>query len=487
MRGSWLSVLGGLLGLALLAGALAVAVVAWAGMYPRSPALARASTWPVVGPWIAEVRARHLGPAAERTGPRVLRVVRGTHVPALDTYDPAPIVISVSSVPLPDGVWPEVWLRPGDELRSQPSARSASVATVSTVANVRVLEARGDWRRVFWHTEEGWVREQPGREPPLGSAPDPVLPLTGRAARPELLAAAREILGLPADAMPAERLGAYPLFTDVNDAALKIVLDRAARGVDDAYRARYGLSLVGNPAETVVVFRRRADYEAYLARTGGPAAETGHVAGGVVALYREGRLIDDVRATLVHELVHVLGRRGLGPALPPWLDEGMADDLAESTFGEGGRPIPGTLSDPALRTPGFVEIHGGHASLDMLRRQIAGPGLVPLAELTSLGEEEFLARSPRGLTYAESSFFIRYLLASGHAPSFRSFLHGVASGRPPSPDALVAEMGTSWSDLDAGLAAYVALQPAGATAEPSAPTATATAPGLESPAPPGPG
>jgi len=473
MRASLLSVLAGLLGVALLVGALAVAVVAWAGLYPHSPLLARASTWRVVGPWVAEVRARHLGPAAERTGPRVVQVVRGTHVPALDTYDPAPVVISVNSVPLPDGVWPEVWLRPGDELRAEPKRGSATVATANAVANVRVLEARGDWRRVLWHGEEGWVREQRGGGPPLGSAPDPVLPLTGRPARPELLAAVRQILGLPADATPSRRLGAYPLLTDVDDPALMIVLDRAARGVDDAYTSRYWLSLVGEPAETVVIFRRRADYDAYLARTGGPAAETGHVAGGVVALYREGRLIEDVRATLVHELVHVLGRRGLGPALPPWLDEGMADDLAESSFGEGGRPIPGTLSDPALRAGGFVEIHGGHASLDMLRRQIAGPGLVPLAELTSLGEEEFLARQPRGLTYAESSFFIRYLLASERAAGFRTFLRAIASGQPPSPDALVDRLGTSWSELDDGLVAYVAAQPLGAVTPPPA-TASAT-------------
>jgi hypothetical protein len=473
MRTGWLAVVAGLLGVALLAGALAITVVAWAGLYPHSPALARASTWPVVGPWVDDVRTRHLGPAAERTGPRVVRVVRGTHVPALDTYDPAPIVISVNAVPLPDGVWPEVWLRPGDALRAEPRAGSASVATANVVANVRVLEARGDWRRVLWHGQEGWVREQRGGEPPLGSAPDPVLPVTGRPPRPELLAAARQVLGLPADAPPAGRLGAYPLFTDVNDPALTIVLDRAARGVDEAYTSRYGLSLVGEPAETVVMFRRRADYDAYLARTGGPAAETGHVAGGVVALYREGRLIEDVRATLVHELVHVLGRRGLGPALPPWLDEGMADDLAESAFGEGGRPVPGTLSDPALLSPGFVEIHGGHASLEMLRRQIAGPGLVPLAELTSLGEEEFLARQPRGITYAESSFFIRYLLASEHAPSFRAFLRAVASGQPPSPEALVDKLGMSWSDLDDGLVAYVAAQPLGAPSAP-APAMSAT-------------
>ena len=205
----------------------------------------------------------------------------------------------------------------------------------------------------------------------------------------------------------------------------------------------------------MVLFRRRGSYEQYLARTGGPAAETGHFAGGVVALYREGRLLEDVRTTLVHELVHALGRRGLGPALPPWLDEGMADDLAESRIGASTGVEAGTVSGTTLRSGSFFEVHGGEASRELLRRQLARGGLVPLARLAAMEDAEFHALRPAGLGYAEASFFVRYLLAGELAAPFRRFLRDVASGVPPAPEALAAALGRSWEELDAGLAEWI--------------------------------
>ena len=44
----------------------------------------------------------------------------------------------------------------------------------------------------------------------------------------------------------------------------------------------------------------------------------------------------DVAATLIHELVHALNTRSIGPALPPWLDEGLAEDLSYAALGPGG-------------------------------------------------------------------------------------------------------------------------------------------------------
>ena len=48
------------------------------------------------------------------------------------------------------------------------------VVAASAIANVAVLEARGEWRRVRWHGHEGWVRERASAGPPLGSAVEPV-------------------------------------------------------------------------------------------------------------------------------------------------------------------------------------------------------------------------------------------------------------------------------------------------------------------------
>ncbi len=449
LRRGALPTLGVLALIALMVATAAVGLEAWAGLYPRSPLLARAAQWPLVGDWVALARARHAQPRAPRQPIAARRIVRPTPRPAVTEPLRGP-------ADLPAGVWPELWLEQGEALRAAPSANAPVVVAASAIANVPVLEARGDWRRVRWRGREGWVRGRREEGPPLGSDVEPVRPVTGRAASPNTWRRRARCSPRPASSEPPPRkLGPYALLTDVEEPALLLLLDRAASGIEDAYRARYGLELVGSPAETVVLFRRRASYDAYLARTGGPAAETGHYAGGVVAFHRQGRLLEEVRGTLVHELVHALNRRGLGPALPPWLDEGMADDLAESRVGEGARTLPGTLGGTALRAGGFFELHGGEASREVLRQQLAAGGLVPLERLLSFDEVELRTLRPAGYGYAEASFFVRYLLEGELAPRFRAFLRQVAAGVQPSPDSLSAALGRSFPELDTSLAAWI--------------------------------
>jgi len=316
-----------------------------------------------------------------------------------------------------------------------------------------VLEANGEWRLVRWRKIEGWVRARPESGPPLGAAPEPVRPVAARPPAPARLQAARA--GLRGGGRRLQ-VGPYPLYTDVEDASLLLLLDRAAAGLDMAYRERYGLAPLGEPAEAVVLFRERAAYQAFLARAGGPSGESGHVAEGVVALYREGRRLGDVRASLVHELVHLLARRALGPALPPWLDEGMADDLAESQVGEGGRLLPGTLSDDTTRAGEVFQRHGGAAARDLVQSALGAGRLVPVGALVTLDADAFQALSPRALGYAESSFLVRFLLGSDLAPRFRAFLAAVAAGTPPTAEALAASLGLSLDELDARFRAWVA-------------------------------
>lgn len=449
-RLGWPWVFGLLAVVALSIAALIFGVEAWAGLYPDSPTLLRATDWPVVGDWLATVRERHHGLPARRTPLAARRPVSGP------TPQVAPPALR-GPVDLPPGVWPELWLMPGDRLREGPSLASDVVAEATAIANVPVLEARGRWRRVRWHGAEGWVRERASGPPPLGNAVEPPRPLPGRPPLPELLAAAKAVLeeaGV-SQGQPARHLGPYLLLTDVEEPALLAQLDRAAATLEESYRARYGLEPVGAPAEAVVLFRARASYEEYVRRTGGPRSDAGHVAGGLVALYRQGRLMEDIRTTLLHELTHLLGKRALGPALPSWLDEGMADDLAHSRVGEGGRLVPGSLSETTLRSGSFFETHGGAASWELLRNQLATAGLIPLAELTALDDETFRSVTPQGLAYAESSFFIRYLLAGELASPFRAFLREVAAGEPATPEALLAALGASWQALDEGLAEWI--------------------------------
>jgi hypothetical protein len=159
-------------------------------------------------------------------------------------------------------------------------------------------------------------------------------------------------------------------------------------------------------------------------------------------------LLEGVRATLLHELVHLVNRRALGPALPPWLDEGMANDLAESAVGEGGRLLPGILGEVTVTDGPRVERHLGAASRELLRRSLANGTLPPLAALTAADGETFRAVEPQALAYAEASFLVRYLLAGELAGRFRAFLATVAAGGDPGGEAMRETLGLSWEELE---------------------------------------
>jgi hypothetical protein len=252
-------------------------------------------------------------------------------------------------------------------------------------------------------------------------------------------------------------VGPYPLYTDSPDAGVLLLLDRAAGGLEDAYRERYGLSPIGQPAEAVVLFSSRAGYDRLLEEAGGPRAGSGHVLGGVVALWREGRELEEVRSTLIHELVHLLNRRAIGPALPPWLDEGLAVDLAQSDIGPGGRLVPGTLAELTRRTPVYVERFGGAASLEHLRQAAARGELPSLAALTA-GHDGFAGIDPPHLAYSEAGFLVRYLLAGEHAAPFRGFLAAVAEGGDPGGDGLLRALGSDWAGLEEGFRRWLESQ-----------------------------
>jgi hypothetical protein len=207
----------------------------------------------------------------------------------------------------------------------------------------------------------------------------------------------------------------------------------------------------------VVLFARQEDYLRFIAAAGGPATGSGHVADGVVASWRLGRQPEEVRATLVHELVHLINRRALGPALPPWLDEGIADDLAESAVGPGGRLVPGTLAEVTLRT-GQVRLdhYVGAASGHLLRRALANGSLPPIGQLAAADGEAFWAVTPLAVAYAQASFFVRFLLAGELAAGFRDFLARVAEGGDPSVRGLEAALALDAGELDRRYRAWLA-------------------------------
>lgn len=433
-----------------VSGLAALAGLAWLTRNPDAELLARATELPLIG-GVAE-RFRELYRQApsptpgHEPGPEIVYV----EGPGLAAEEPDRVI----------GARPVVWVEEESPLLASPEAGAEEVARTAGIANLRVFDRRGDWYRVRYRGGFGWVH-LPGYEesatPPLGSDPEPPRPLPGRPPDPERLAAARRLLAQPET---VTRVGPYALHTDVADGALHAFLDRVANGVERAYRERYGLAPIGEPAAAVVLFGRRADFVEYQGRETrlhGLGA-TGVTGGGLVALELEGRPRPEVAATLVHEIVHLLNRRALGPALPGWLDEGLADDLAQSEISEDGTLRPARLGGLTIERWNGWEWRGARAAAIELRRALDQGRLLPLAELLALEWEEFVAPGRSTVHYGQASFWIRHLLDGGDprlAAGFRAYLLAVASGEPAGPEELRRRLGRGWPELDEAFAAWV--------------------------------
>ena len=295
------------------------------------------------------------------------------------------------------------------------------------------------------------------RTPPLGNAPQPPLPLPGRPADIDKLEQARELFSGPEH---RGALGPYAFFTDIDDAALISRLSSIADNLEAAYVERYGLVPVGDAAETVVFYREEAAYRE-LRDTWADireSASSGLAGFGLAVSFLGGRPRPELARTLVHELTHFLNRRALGPALPAWLDEGMADDLALSYIDPSGRLIAGTLAGSRRDLDGHYELHGTLAAVAVLVRRLDRSEPV-LPDLLELDGGQLGAVSDSGLHYAASAFFIRCLLAdecgTASAGAFTAFLAGVSRGESAQWTALLAKMGSSWSEIEERLRSYV--------------------------------
>jgi hypothetical protein len=287
--------------------------------------------------------------------------------------------------------------------------------------------------------------------PEQPAEPMPPRPLPGRPPPADLLARVIDRLSPERRQL---RLGPYAATTDVQDPALLALLAGLAGEVEAVYRTRFGVVPVGEAREVIVLFR---DQDAYtrLAREDERIAEiasAGHTVNGLVAHYAGERPAAEVGATLVHELVHVLNRRALGPALPPWLDEGMAEDLAQSRLTLDGRLDPGGLGGEAYDRGDHVELRGGLAAALVLQEAIADGAAPRVEEMLASPWQEFVAAG-REQRYDAACFFVRYLLVGeggGLAPQFRAYLASIAQGGPTDGEALRRRLERPWPLLDLG-------------------------------------
>ncbi len=431
---------------------------AWLTRNPDAELVRQAEDWPVVGSWATWFRDRYLPPPAAEDGN-----AEGAFTP--ESFRPegwAPENRTrETDIESPD----IIWVLPGAVLRREPAASSPAVYEFDAVTTVIRLGRRGDWFLIRDRGSRGWVYlegydEQGG--PPYGEAPEPTKALMPRSPDAASLAAARELLG---ERERVGSLGPYVAYSDLDESELWSYLDGLAAQVETLYSKRYGLEPLGNPAAALVVYRGELAYRLLEKRSPRIAGlhSTGHASRGVAVLFVGDRSLDEVGTTLVHELVHFLNRRAIGPALPPWIDEGLADDLATADVDAGGRIRPGELSGDRSEAGGRLVIDGALATLYRLRGAAAGGELLPFARLTSLQWEEFVRSQQRQLLYGTSAFWVRYLLDSGEpglAAGFRRFLAAVGAGKPATPEMLRDYLGRDWAALDEGFLRWLETHPA---------------------------
>lgn len=351
----------------------------------------------------------------------------------------------------------------GTPLHADPDRRSGVLLTVDARVELPELDRRGDWVRVRWAGTTGWVLLGENGAA-ADAAPGPGARLRVPGPDPALLVRVREVLDDP----QVRSLGPYDLYTDVGDDRLLAALDRLVRDTRAAYRERYGLDPGEATPEIVVLverpeaFRELVGEETALASLGAQ----GHAGFGVAVLQRGGGPVAEVGALLVHELVHLLNRRSLGPVNPPWLEEGLAHALSYGAIRPDGSLRADVLGGKLVveqGAPGVdgtvrieVERSGARAALQRQAEALAAGESMPLQTLTELTWQELSHPDFRGRLYRRTAFFVRYLLDDPErARAFRRYLGGVSEGGPAGGEALLRALGTNWRELEAEFDAWL--------------------------------
>jgi hypothetical protein len=368
-----------------LAGVVGAAL---ATRYPDARVLVVAERIPLLGHAVKELRAR-FGPAVGEPGP-----------------------VGLTEFELVDatvGARERVWVDEGSVVRTEPRPDADEIVRLDVLVNLPLLERREGWVRVELAELTGWVIPRPESAAPLqGSRPAPVLPLPARAPDETVLSRGLEAFGKPPEEFA---LGGYRLFTDARDPALVGRCQAVEVGLEKAYAERFGRTPVGSPSEVVLIFRRRAPYETFWRQTTGrKVAFTGHADRGVVATFVDLRSPRQVCATVAHELTHLVNRRAVGPALPPWLEEGLAIEMARHHAGDLGYA-------------------------DAARAAAAAGSLPRVADLLALDAEAFRAPARLKLHYGATGLWMRFLLDSPDlSPGLIAFLRYLSQGGPYGPE-----------------------------------------------------
>lgn len=293
-----------------------------------------------------------------------------------------------------------------------------------------------------------WAAEPPPR--PVATIVE--LP-AALAAEPQRLAAARAGLGPEA---VTRTLGPFVLYTDVADARFLAAAGRLVESLPALWRERHGLELGGGVPGVVVVHGRQTAYEAAAARPGDGLA--GHAGGGLAVLHAETGSDEATLRLLAHELTHLAAESLLGGGLPPWLGEGLAEDVALAPLVKQ-RLRPTALDRRSVYRGTRLTLYGPLVRLRPLRTALA-TGALDLATVLRLDAASFAAAPDRALVYALYGLWLRHLVEDETlGPRLRGFL-AAADGVRPGADALAADalrsaLGQPWAELEAGFVAFL--------------------------------
>ncbi len=338
----------------------------------------------------------------------------------------------------------------GSALYAEPD-RGSLVITLLPDVRLPLVLAHGRWVKVRYGDRLGWVD--------LESPFPRERPQTPR----------REVLFEPEPRFDPlelgtgwmqEEAGPYTLLSQVHDPGL--IDDLLGVAVDHArlYVERYGLpekeiggSLILLPdRQAMTEFRRARGHELIESRIDGYFHSP-----DLVILFRGFKSRQQLAATVIHELTHlvswqVLRAGGRFPAsLPPWLEEGMAEDLSLSNL-QRGRLRAEPLGPGNLR-------HGRRLGVVLwqLEQEVVAQGTAPsLPALLAMDKDAFLS-SDSELNYRMSAFWVRYLLSDegGLATGFQAYLASVAEGGSSDSAVLLKSLGRTWPQLRSGFRGYL--------------------------------
>jgi len=351
----------------------------------------------------------------------------------------------------------------GTRLYLAPESGAPILETLPEIALPVVERSDDGWTRVHYGNATGWLPPE-GLEIPLeAERVDERYPAPPDASDPDADPCERWIeaseLDLARQYLPREERSTFSsghtVYTNVENRRLLRFLDRQAGEALDAYGERYGLETRvlenGEPCPgALVIFADDGDYRALVQRSSElrDLYLSGHTHGGLI-VFPAGREERKVTAgTLIHELTHFFNSQFLGSPLPPWLDEGLASDLALAQADTQGPVVRADLVLNNIVESGPWDEYG---RTRLLVESYRRGWMLGVEEMVSLERTDFLEFKRRALIYTAFGFWVRYLLESGDddlAEGFRGYLAEVAAGGDTSAENLSAHLGRDFEALE---------------------------------------